>query len=283
MTNIAFTTLVLLVLSLPGYLAQAGYYSREFTKQVLPQSLLNDIARSIIISLPFHLLGLTLVESWQHAGWIKTDLNFEIVLRLLSGHYENRFTDVINRLYGNKEKIVMYYVLLSVGAFLTGHALRHIVWHRQMDVRYPSVFGYRNLWLYRLTGRGKFPPDQEPVPYVDALVDLGEKTRLYRGVVWDFAVDDTGNLQDLFLIKALRGKFTMREGATAEFSWQQIPGDFLVLRYSEIKNLNVSYFVPQAVEEQPPAPQIPPQRPAGSAAGTGEPSPDSPSPRSSTS
>jgi len=54
------------------------------------------------------------------------------------------------------------------------------------------------------------------LPYADVIVELGEKTRMYRGVISEFTTDETGTLKD-------------------------IPGDCLILKYSEIKNLNVTY------------------------------------------
>lgn len=80
------------------------------------------------------------------------------------------------------------------------------------------------------------------IPVVDALVDLGEKTRLYRGVVWDFTTDETGALQDILLIQALRGKFGEDAGEEEEFYWQEIPGDIFVLKYSNVLNLNITYL-----------------------------------------
>ena len=91
MTNIAFTTLVILVLSFPGYVLRASYYAGKFTSHVLPRNWTEDIARAILISLPLHLTMLSVFEWLQYSGVIHTTLTFEVVFRILAGEYNEIF------------------------------------------------------------------------------------------------------------------------------------------------------------------------------------------------
>ena len=55
MNNIAFTTLVILVMAFPGHVLRASYYAGTFTRNVLPKSWTDDIAKAALYSLPLHL------------------------------------------------------------------------------------------------------------------------------------------------------------------------------------------------------------------------------------
>jgi len=253
-TNIAFTTLIILTLIVPGYVFWSVYNSGPFTRQVLPKNWTDDIARTFVWSLPFHLIGVTIVDHWVHAGLLKTDLNILLVFRLVSGNYETHFSEIVRKFYINIHQVILYHVSLLLAAWFLGYALRRVVWDRQLDLKYPALFGYRNQWMYTLTGRGLVPlnqPGEFVLPYLDALVEIGDKTRLYRGVFYDFSADQTGAPTAIFLIEARRGRFRKVEGQADEFYWQPIPGDFFVLKFSEIKNLNISYYVETPPSDQP--------------------------------
>lgn len=254
MTNIAFTSLLFLILAFPGYIFLASYFSNEFTGQVLARSWTDDLAKAIIFSLPFHTVGILIVECLQHSNIIHHTLNSEIAFRLLTGEFSNkgsdynyRFAEVLDRLDQSKTYLLAYYGLILLAALGFGHLFRYIVWEFELDVRFPRILGFRNELIYSILGRGKIEgvPSKDIIVWVDALT--GEptekvgKTRIYRGLVAAFTTDEKGVLRDLIITEARRGKFKKVDGKS-EFSWQRIdPGDYFLLRYSDIKNLNITY------------------------------------------
>jgi len=253
MANIAFTTLVILILAAPGAIARSSYFSDKFTRQVLPRNWTDDIARAILWSIPFHLVGVWCVEMLQHHTDVKTTMNFLVVFRLLSGEYEGQVGHVVARLYANASYITVYYGAVLFAAFALGHLLRWVVWYGELDVRWPNLLAFRSPWLYTLLGRGKLEvgPTQTILVYVDALTDLPAevpgKTVLYRGLVSGFSTEENGTLRDIILTGAYRGKFTQRVGLLSrkpKFVWQAIePGDYLTLKYTDLKNLNITYRI----------------------------------------
>lgn len=260
MSNIALTTLVILLLVVPGFVARSAYLSSRFTNDVLPKNLSDDIARAFLYSLPFHIAGIGVVAHFHLMG-IGVGINIPILFRLVSGDYgkDSVFApEIIDNLSQYLHQIGLYFIVLVGLAFGTGRALRWWVWRQEWDLKYPSLFGYKTKWLYTLFGRGKTSGTlgKDYLPYVDVIVDLGEKTRMYRGVVSEFTTDDTGTLKDIVLLAALRGKFKKVEEGGSAFYWEEVPGDCLVLRYSEIKNLNVTYvrLPPSSSATQPPSP-----------------------------
>ena len=254
MTNIAFTSLLFLLLALPGYIFLASYFSHEFTRQVLQRSWTDDLAKAIIFSLPFHLAGILLMAGLQHLHIIHHSLNIESVFRLLAGEfsttgsdYNYKFSEILDRLYRSKTHLLAYYVFLLAAAFASGHLIRWIVWEYELDVHLPKIFAFRNEWIYSILGRVQLDgvPSKDIIVWVDALTDEPTeetgKTRLYRGLVAAFTTDEKGALRDLIITAARRSKFRRVDG-NAEFFWQRIePGDYFLIKYSEIKNLNITY------------------------------------------
>jgi hypothetical protein len=280
MTNIAFTSLVILVLAFPGYVFSASYFSNEFTRQVLAKSWTDDLAKAIIFSLPFHVVGILLIEWLQHCQVIHHTLDHEIAFRMLAGEFSKTGSDynlpmymVLRRLYQNWPYLLSYYVLILLAAWAVGHFFRHMVWEYELDVRFPRTLGFRNRWIYHLLGRGQLEGvrAKDTITLLDALTDepaeAPGKTRLYRGVVAGFTTDEMAAPREVILTAARRSKFKKLEGKEEfEFSWQRIePGDYFAMKYSEIKNLNITYraadeaIPPGAVgtAQMPPASPVP--------------------------
>jgi len=246
--NLALTTIFILVLAVPGYVALNTYHSKGMLRAVLPRDIPGDLAKAFLVSLPLHWFCIVVVELLHHGFVVVPDINFKIVGRLITGNYSPEsklFSSDIDNLYQHSLFIIGYVFFLLAVSFLTGLIARDLVWNRKLDLKFPNLFGFRNKWLYLLTGREfmeENPSVGEVIPMVDALASVGGKTRLYRGVVEDFATDQTGALQEIYLIQALRGKFREVAQGPAEFYWEEIPGDLFVLKYSEVLNLNITYL-----------------------------------------
>lgn len=263
MTNIAFTTLIILLFSFPGYLAISGYFSGEFTRQVLTPNWTDDIVRALLSSMPFHIIGLVIIEYLQHNGYIHHSLNFEIAFRIMTAEFGRPYnlSLIVKKLYGNMPYIIFYYIGILALASFAGHLLRIIVWKWELDVKCPSIFKYSNDAIYRLMGRGQLPvPHKYILVWVDALTDLPTdqpgKNRLYRGIVAGFTTNSDGTPRDLILTGARTGKFGQGvDDGRSKFKWEPItPGDYFSLQYKEIKNLNITYH---NLQQSFPAPYSP--------------------------
>jgi hypothetical protein len=252
-TNIAFTTLVILVLSFPGYVLRASYYAGKFTSHVLPRNWTEDIARAILFSLPLHLTMLSAFEWLQVSGIIHTTLSFEVVFRVLAGEYDDSSSAVIADLYANTRYVIAYYLSTVFVAIAVGYALRKVVWNWKWDVKYPWLFRYKNEWLYTLMGRDVPVPSEYPgarvYVRVEALtkIPLQEepaKTTLYRGIVEGFTSEDNGALRDILLTEVERGKFRKEPAKAPEFYWKPVtPGNLMILKYAELQNMNITYLM----------------------------------------
>jgi hypothetical protein len=92
-------------------------------------------------------------------------------------------------------------------------------------------------------------------------VDHASGSYLYRGIVSDFTFDRDGALDTVVLTDAHRRKLVddRQEGeppshvgpSEPDERYYEIRGDFLVLRYAEIRTLNLDYFAVTLAEGVP--------------------------------
>lgn len=252
MTNIAFTTLLVLLFAVPGFVVRASYWSGD--KQVLPTNWTDDIAKGFLYAVPFHLVGILIVDGILiHRGWLSTHTNFYHLFQLISGSYEKGAEPIVYALYEDRGLLLVYSVLVVGVAFLVGYKLRGYVWEHKLDLRYPRIFGFGNAWLYELVRPRLLLNFSELYVFAEALTRIpisegSTKTRLYRGIVYTFSVDETGGLRDIFLTETQRGEMD-NDG---QFRWKPIvPSSKFVLKYSEVVNLNISYLTPRSAGTAP--------------------------------
>lgn len=84
MPNIAFLSLLYLLLAVPGFLYRSFYYSGEFTRNLLPRSWTDEIGKAILYSVPFHLLWICIFELAQHAGVFHYTLTVELIPKFIT-------------------------------------------------------------------------------------------------------------------------------------------------------------------------------------------------------
>lgn len=87
--------------------------------------------------------------------------------------------------------------------------------------------------------------------YVTVVVEQAERAYIYRGVIDDFFFDRQGNLDRLVLLQAHRRLLDAdRDGddpgndppESDRSRYYPLAGNFLVVKYENVKTLNVEYF-----------------------------------------
>jgi hypothetical protein len=211
MENIAFTTLVLILFAIPGYCVRAVYFTEDFSADVVSRSLTEEIYLAIVCSIPFHLSAVGAIDYlYTNYYWMSVNVDFEMVLGFLSGRLGREGGGIAkeaDNLYYNFGIIILYFSGLTLIAMGVGFGLRAVVWRFKLDVRIPTFFRFQNKWLYTFTGRDR-KSKERLFAVVDAMCLLSkEKTRLYRGVVLGFDSNAAGDLEQIRLGLAYRGKF----------------------------------------------------------------------------
>jgi hypothetical protein len=229
--NIALPGILIILGLVPGIIFYSAYYSGSFPKQFAAVSPVSELAQYVLFAVPLDLLGF-----WLHSR--AHTLDFDVTLRLITGSVDPvAFPAVSRALQSSLVDAAKWYILLLIVAAGAGSLIRHLVWATRLDLRLPFL-RMRNTWYYPLLGRLQSVPRWSIIPHADVMTELGNETRLFRGIVSDFEGAADGTIKSLVLVNAQRGK-----GRGDLFKWQAIPGDRLILLGASIQSINMAYLV----------------------------------------
>ncbi len=239
--NIALSTVILFILLIPGLLFRRFYYTEEFSKEYFKQSFFGTFISAFIPSLIFHGIWFYL------AGWLGSPINLAIIGELVSGAgSEQAYQNVTD----NANKIFFYNVSVAVTAGFMGFVCKSSVRRLKLDRKY-KLFRYQNSWHYILKGeffdfpRASFElqnnnHDAIELTYLDALIDTSEGLILYEGILVDYELSAANGL-DYVTLKVAKRKF-IDTGKPHALQSNEIKGHIIILPFSQIKNINVSFY-----------------------------------------
>lgn len=248
--NIALSTLILFFLLIPGILFRRFYYSEEFSKEYFKESFFGVFITTFIPSLFLHFLWYFLVRL------INVEVDIYILADILSQNPSKQSFINIDK---NASNIVFYNTTMFFISGFLGYALKKVVRINKWD-RFYKFFRFQNSWHYVLKGeffdfpRANISLDEDTVEdiefvFVDAIVEINKETYLYDGILVDYELSNDGGLKYVSVTGAQRRNIKNDNNINSgieEVSSQNyypIKGHTLILKYSEIKNLNFTYYM----------------------------------------
>ncbi|MGF6537280.1 DUF6338 family protein [Paraburkholderia youngii] len=246
--NVAFPAVFLFLVVLPGFLFRQFFQRNEvrtfdhtpFSSVVL-KALLCAAFFNAVVALGVHAFGY--------------EIELGDVIRLLVGG-ASALSDLNGRLAwlnAHPEAGAGYFALTSAVAFAAALVWRAAVQGWELDrVGNPFARFARGdaPWYYLFSGLDHPKEDAIDGATVAAVVEFKEGPYLYTGVLDSYEVSADGQLDRLFLVQAQRrelGKDREYDSENNKYvedktRFYPIAGDVFVLRYEEIKTLNVTYF-----------------------------------------
>lgn len=144
-----------------------------------------------------------------------------------------------------------------IAASLLGRLGHAAVRESRWDLK-TQIFRFRNEWYYLLTGEAlsfkevRIEPREVDGVYLSAVVDHSKESYLYRGIVEDWTFNVDGSLATISLSNTHRRLLSddrrsphpepPGEPIEPDSRYYKIHGDLFVLKYAEIKTLNLDYF-----------------------------------------
>ena len=245
--SLALSTIVLFILLLPGIAFRRLYYSEEFSQQSFRENLFLVFTATIVPSLLLQIL-------WFGVGsWFAPFPDLEIIGDLVVGENTQRALRNVQRYLG---WIVLHQLSLCLFAGAVGFAARKAVRRLKWDRKY-KLFRYQNTWHYTLKGeffdfpRADYNLERDRVEdielvSVNAVQDTAAGSYLYMGLLVDYELDAEGGLKTISLKAGRRRPLTQDAALPADQSpadrFYRIKGHVMVLKYSELKNLNFTYL-----------------------------------------
>jgi hypothetical protein len=251
--NIAFPALIIALLLLPGIVFRYAYSrgSWGWTSPVSFRGVSDELAYGAVFAVVIHLISLEVAALSGHRA------DGRSLLAFLTGNFGptgERYEGAIASVADHPAAIGTYFLGVVGVAAITGRASHWLVRETNLDHR-TQILRFKNEWHYLLTGEvlsfaergGKREIDGV---FLSAVVDHGKEAYLYRGIVVDWSFDSDGGLENVRLRLAHRRKLDADRTVSAKAAeyvgpddrYYAIRGDLFVLRYSEMKTINLDYF-----------------------------------------
>lgn len=239
--NIALGTVILFIIVVPGIIMRRFYFTEEFSRKYIRNSIIDEMVFAIVPAFIIHFIAIVFIH--QCTPYY---IDFDTLAILLTNTGTTQ--DIIRcfrTIRDNITAITFYNVLLWNSAAFTGFLARIIVRKNKLDRKY-QFLKYSNDWHYLLTGEfADFPKisgDSERIDliYIDALVRADGKNVLYTGILVDYKLAAAGILDFLILKEAKRGYPS--EKSPGVINSIAIPGDYFILLYNQVLNLNLTYY-----------------------------------------
>ena len=251
--NVAFSTLVLLLLLLPGIAFRRLYYTGAFSRQYFSEDFGQLLLRVGMLALVIH-GGTYLALTWSGSGLAE---GYDHLYDLLSGTSAPTTAGgaggggLRGRL--GLSFVAMQFALVCAGGLL-GFVCHNVVIELRLD-RAVKLLRFSNYWHYVLRGglrdfrgvREVLGANRAEIGYtfVDVLVGTSEGDVLYDGVVVDYELRPDNRLDKLVLAQTQRRLFkrdrTSRTVVHPDKRYYRVRGDIVVIPAAEIKNVNVRY------------------------------------------
>ncbi len=240
--NLAVGAILLFILFiLPSLIFRRFYYTGEFSKEYFKstpfQVFLAAVAPGVIFQALHYLIAV-------HLFGYEPDLD-AIATLALGGNFDaaKAAVDSVRQRIG---EILFYNVSLWIWAGGLAVLMKFAVRKSKLDKK-TKLFRFQNHWYYVLRGEIlDFPNIKGKVSsidftYIDAVVSIGGKTFLYSGLLEGYQLTKEGSgLEQIYLSEVRRRN--IEHDSDSEKKYYHIPGDFFILPYHQIINMNISYY-----------------------------------------
>jgi hypothetical protein len=228
--NFALPAVLVILGLIPGILFQRGYFSGRFPRHLATNSQITEFTQYFVFALPIDALAMAYLGEEQRSKVFST------VLSLISSRHDNEHLNLLASVW---RSATWYYLLICAVAFVAGVLIRRGVWAFRLDLIF-LFLRMKSEYFYLLQGRQRGLP-RVVLPYADVLSiheDRDDGARLYRGLVTEFSLTSSGEIKELVLDNAYRGK-----GRGDKFEWREIPTDGFLLIGNSIQTINMRYFL----------------------------------------
>jgi hypothetical protein len=254
--NFAFPALLILLLVLPGVILRYFYFRGAWAESPFTiTSFADEVGYGIAFALLLHLLWIRVVS------WFGYSVDLHAAFMLLIGTYgsnQGHSAYVIHSVTEHPGRIGAYFLALYLIAAGIGLGAHLLVRQRGWD-RATTFLRFHNEWYYLLTGEAASFSEYKDIGewsgmggvgavYLAAVIEQGATPYLYRGIVKGFYFDRNGCLDRIVLILAHRRRLQddrdpgIDHRPVSDERYYDIAGHVLILRYSEIKTVNLEYI-----------------------------------------
>jgi hypothetical protein len=239
--NIAFPAFLLFIVLLPGFIFQSAFRTQENTLldyQPFARRTIWGILTAFILQIIW-LVCLHVFTFYQ------TDFLALLTLLASVSSQNDLYVQAVKATADHSVVIMSYFISLYLFAFISGCFLRWVVRKFKWDQKgiFASFVRFESEWYYLFKGYTWQISNLEGV-IVSATTELASQGYLYIGLLKDFSLNKEGDLDYLILTEASRRLIEKDKNSEKQNTehFYPIDGDCFVLKYQEIKTLNISFI-----------------------------------------
>ncbi len=246
--NIAFPALLIFLFVLPGLIFNLAFYQADNT----PLKYISLTHKTIVcsaITIILHSFWLYLTIHWFHY-----DININQILILIAGVKDDLFTSIILSISTAEIFATFIYLIsLYIAAYLIGSFFRWGIRRTKLDKL--EFFKIDHPWYYLFTGHDWTDGKPDGVR-IAAIVEIAKKGYLYVGWLDKFYLNRDGSIDRLILTSAMRREIKKDKPTDADNEksllerFYPIDGHYFILKYSEVKSLNVQFLKLEEITPQ---------------------------------
>lgn len=260
--NLAFSALILLLLLTPGFIFRVAYLNTRYTTVV------NETLLALIPAFFIQVLGFLFVEKI-----LRTSVSVGTFYQLIINAISFKDFEVVRRSLGS---FLLYNIIIWILSWNLGLITRKAIRYFRLDRKF-SLLKFENNWYPVLKGTFLQLPGYEylrpniQLVWIDVVVETKEGSYIYSGIIDDFFMTKDDGIDRFHLKNVRRRKLsddlpTSRDEAqllpqsissepdhveletdtdtTDELDkrYYYMPGDFFIIPYSQIKNMNITYY-----------------------------------------
>lgn len=256
--NLAFGTILVFLILLPGVLFRLFYYSAPFSKRFFKSNLLDDVAWSVIPGILIQFLGVSVI---LHFTPYKIDFGSLAILLVGKSEEAAHYIRAMGGIENHLGQIILYNFSLWIFSSLAGEGCKRVVRWLDLDKKY-QLFRFDNEWYYILSGEIlEFPgivgelSDVDFV-FIDVLVKDSSQSIIYTGLLQEYFLNKDGGLESICISNVKRRKLANDprpdevKGKEQDERYYSIPGNFMIIPSASMVNLNVRYYNLEALMGQ---------------------------------
>jgi hypothetical protein len=244
--NIAFPALLTFLLILPGYIFR-GAFTRSERTQLDNRPFTSETVKSLIISIFLHSFWIQLAKLIAPIS-----IDYHVFLTLFTAARGDLLELAINKSANYIPAFIIYLMTIYIFSYLLGLSAQKMVIKYKLDRHQilSELFRFDTPWFYLLKGYND-EGDEADFVKLAVTVQQVEATYLYYGILEDFFLTESGNLDRIVLSSVVRRQLTADDAiliddkasrSVEDARFYEISGDRLVLKYNDITSLNIEYY-----------------------------------------
>lgn len=237
--NVAFPAVLMIILISPGLIFSRSFFQMD-DLSLIYVPFTNKATVGIFATIVIHIVLVLIVYA------VGYEINFKEIFVFISGAHGEIYANAIKSISPMQVAgFIIYLVVAYSGAFFLGNLCRRGIKKFKLDKKFRWL-RLDNPWYYLFAGQDYGEQTEPDGVRIAATADIAGKCYLFIGYLNHYFFDRDGNIDRLILTDAMRREIEndkcVLDEKTIEERCYPIDGHYFVLKYSEIKNLNVQFL-----------------------------------------